>query len=274
MDNLENPRKRIFVIRNGWWIIIVCILGMMITSFWLAYTPDTLLGKIDAVAYAVCHRIPSHSLTMDGRPLPLCARCTGMYLGALFGTLLQLIIGKRSGGFNSKTLIVLGLFALLFIVDGVNSLMGLVLDHSPLYEPQNWLRLVTGMGVGLLISAVLYPIFTQTVWQTWKPESALDNQGVVAGLLTGSFLLVIGILSNIPAVLYSLAIISVLGILVILCLIYSVLLLMLFRHENRYNKFIELTPFLLCGLVLTMIQIGLFDLMRYLLTETWNGLPL
>jgi len=197
-----------------------------------------------------------------------------MYLGALFGTIYQMITGKRRGGFSRRALTFLCVFAIFFVIDGINSFAGLILDHSPLYEPQNWLRLVTGMSVGLLISAVLYPIFTQTVWQTWKPESALNGHGVIAALLTGSVLLVIGLLSGLPAILYPLAILSVLGVLVILSLVYSVLLLMLFKQENRYNHFIELTPAILGGLVLTMMQIGLFDLMRFLLTETWNGLPL
>ncbi len=76
------------------------------------------------------------------------------------------------------------------------------------------------------------------------------------------------------AILYPLAILSVVGVVVILTMIYTVIMLMLFKQENRYNHFNELAPVLLGGLLLTLIQIGLFDLVRYLLTETWSGLPL
>ncbi len=246
----------------------------MVTSLWLTYTPNTLLGKVDAVGYAVCHRIPSHSFSVGGRPLPLCARCSGMYLAALFGIVYQMVIGKRRGGFSRVVLSVLGVCGIIFIVDGINSFTGLVQDQPLLYEPQNWLRLITGVGVGLLISVVLYPIFIQTVWQTWKPESALDDYRAMIGLLLGGILLVGGLLSGIQAILYSLAILSVIGILVILSLIYSILILMLCKLENRYNKFIGLIPVLISGLVLAIMQIGLLDFMRFLLTETWNGLPL
>ncbi len=140
-----------------------------------------------------------------------------------------------------------------FAVDGINSFMGLILDHAPFYEPQNWLRLVTGMIVGILISAVLYPIFVQTVWQTWKPESVLDDHEVVMGILIGSIIIEAALLSGLPALLYPLAILSGLSVLVVLSLVYSVLLLMLFKHENRYNHFKELIPVLLSGLVLTII---------------------
>lgn len=274
MDKAVHPQKWVLGQRNLQLLIFVIIIGTMVTSLWAFYTPNTLLGKVDAVGYAVCHRIPSHSITIEGRPMPLCARCSGMYLGALFGTVYQMIIGKRRGGFNRKALILLCVFVLFFVIDGINSFMGLVFDHPFLYDSQNWLRMVTGMSVGLLISVVLYPIFNQTVWQTWKTESALDRSGALVGLLSGSIVLAMALLSGITAILYSLAILSVLGILVILSLIYSVLLLILLKQENRYNHFIELVPTLLAGFVLTIIQIGLFDLMRYFLTRTWNGLPL
>jgi uncharacterized membrane protein len=248
--------------------------GMLVTSLWLAYTPDSFLGKVDAVGYAVCHRIASHSFTVNGKPLPLCARCSGMYLGALWGIIYQFINGKRRGGFSRNTLIILCSMAVFFVVDGINSFLALILKHAPIYEPQNWLRLVTGLIVGLLISAVLYPIYIQTVWQTWKSESVLNDRKVIVGLLIGSILILAAMLSGLAVLLYPLAILSGLSVLVVLNLVYSILLLMLFKHENRYNQFKELIPVLVFGLVLTMIQIGSFDLLRYLLTGTWTGLPL
>jgi uncharacterized membrane protein len=38
----------------------------------------------------VCHQIPERSFVVDGHPLPLCARCTGLYLGTALGGLLGL----------------------------------------------------------------------------------------------------------------------------------------------------------------------------------------
>jgi uncharacterized membrane protein len=84
----------------------------MIASLWIVSTPDGFMNKVDAVGYAVCHRIFSHSFIINGRPMPLCARCTGMYLGALYGTILQFVAGKRKGGFSRNLLIVLGLMGI------------------------------------------------------------------------------------------------------------------------------------------------------------------
>jgi uncharacterized membrane protein len=259
---------------NLWLLLGVCILGIMIASTWYIYTPDGALNKLDAVGYAVCHRIPSHSFTIDGRPMPLCARCSGMYLGALFGIFYQFIQGKRRGGFARKWLIVLCLLGIPFIVDGLNSFSGLIIDNALLYPPQNWIRFITGLDVGLLISMLIFPLFVQTAWQTWSPEAAISGRGAKVVIVIGSISLIIGILSGSSFILYPLAILSTLGVMIILTLIYTVIMLMLFKQENRYNNFIEMAPVLLGGIVLAMMQIGLFDLVRFLLTETWSGLPL
>jgi len=268
------PEKRSFKSRNQWLVIGVCIIGIMIASAWYTFTPQDALGKLDAIGYAVCHRIPSHSFSMDGRSMPLCARCSGMYLGGLSGMLIQILLGKRQGGFSRRWLIVLCPFGVLFIMDGLNSFLTILINKTLLYPPQNWIRLVTGWGVGLLIATLIYPIFTQTVWRTWHQEAVLDRKmpGVIIALT--SLLILAGILSGNAGILYPLAILSVVGVVVIFTFIYVVIMLILFKQENRYNHLMEMAPFLLGGFLLTLTHIGLFDLARYLLTETWSGLPL
>src|SRR5512136_1841670 len=64
---------------------------------WLELTPPGLLGKMDAIGYAVCHQIPGRSFFLSERQLPLCARCSGMYLGACIG-LLYFFKGGKTGG--------------------------------------------------------------------------------------------------------------------------------------------------------------------------------
>src|SRR5258708_12595275 len=60
-------------------------LAATVLGVWLYNTPPGLLGKADAIAFAICHRLVSHSILMGQEAMPLCARCTGIYLGALVG---------------------------------------------------------------------------------------------------------------------------------------------------------------------------------------------
>jgi uncharacterized membrane protein len=46
----------------------------------------SLWGGVLRLVYApACHQLPERSLTVGGAPLAVCARCTGLYLGAVAG---------------------------------------------------------------------------------------------------------------------------------------------------------------------------------------------
>ena len=132
-------------------LLLVAALAALLIA-WLSLTPPGLLGKADAVGYAVCHRIELRSFHLDGRPLPLCARCSGMYLGALAGALYQLSKGRRGGLPARKLWPALIALGLAFAVDGINSYLHFIPGLSGLYEPNNTLRLVTGTGLGLSVA--------------------------------------------------------------------------------------------------------------------------
>jgi len=68
---------------------------LVLLGVWLALTPPGLLGKLDAIGYAVCHRIDARSYHIGERQVPLCVRCTGMYLGAMLSIIFQLVQGRK-----------------------------------------------------------------------------------------------------------------------------------------------------------------------------------
>ena len=67
------------------WGLILIVIGLI--SIWMYYGPEGVLGKADAVGYAVCHRIESRSFFIGEIQFSVCARCTGQYLGAVLGIL-------------------------------------------------------------------------------------------------------------------------------------------------------------------------------------------
>jgi uncharacterized membrane protein len=46
---------------------------------------DLFLAFIFAIGSVICHQLPERSFFLDGRQLPVCARCTGLYLSGAAG---------------------------------------------------------------------------------------------------------------------------------------------------------------------------------------------
>lgn len=239
---------------------------------WLFNTPSGILGKADAIAYAVCHRIDTHSFYISQQQMPLCARCTGMYLGAVLGIAYQSITAGRRSGFPVwKVRIVLGVLFIAFAIDGTNSFLSIFPGAPSLYEPSNWLRLLTGTGMGLVIAALLFPVFNQSVWSTYDQEPAIKGWRPLFIMLLLGLVIDASVLSGNPYILYPLAIISVAGVLMLLMMLYTVIWLMIIRLENVFQKFQQLAIPLTAGFTLGLIQISIFDFVRFWLTHTWEG---
>jgi uncharacterized membrane protein len=258
-----------------WKGAVILSVGILLLA-WLLNTPAGLLGKADAVGYAVCHRIDLRSFHfLSGRTLPLCARCSGMYLGAMLGLAYLALLSRRQGGLPPRRIqIFLALFILAFVVDGINSFMSLIPGLPALYQPQNWLRLLTGTGMGLVIAAFLFPAFNQTMWRDWNPAPALGSFKMLTGLALLAGILDLVVLTDNPIALYPLALISAGGVLVILTMVYSMLWLMLLRQENRYESVVQLGIVLVGGFGTALLQIAALDFMRYWITGTWSGFHL
>ena len=241
---------------------------------WLQYTPAGVLGKMDAVGYAVCHRIDLRSFHMGDRALPLCARCSGMHLAALLGIAFQALSGRKGKMPPLKIFLVLGFFALAFAVDGINSYLHFFPAFTWGYQPQNWLRLLTGTGLGLGIAAVLYPVFNQTIWQNWVDLPALGSWKDLAELVGLAALLDLALLSENAIVLFPLAILSGVAVLLILAVCYTLLLILLFKKENQFLTWRSLWVPLLAGFTIALLQTYLVDILRFTFTGTWAGFTL
>lgn len=242
---------------------------------WLLHTPGGLLGKADAIGYAVCHRINLRSFHLGERTLPLCARCTGMYLGAMLALVYQGLLGPRRSGYPPpRVLIVLAFLLLAFVADGLNSFFSFFPGAPLLYPPQNWMRLLSGTAMGIVMMAALYPAFNQTAWKTQDTRPALEGMRQFLGLLLLGGALAGMILTQNPLLLYPLALISAAGVLVMLSMVYSMICMFVFKRENIASHAAQLIIPLIGGFGLALAQIALLDFIRFLLTGTWNGFSL
>jgi len=269
MDEVKRFRQT----KSSWrWVLLAIAAALTIT--WLALTPEGLLGKTDAVGYAVCHQIEARTFHIGGRPFPLCARCTGLFIGAMLGLIYQAAQGRKGRMPPKLVMVLFGVMALGWIFDGANSFSMLVPMLPSLYKTQNWTRLVTGTGMGLAVSAFLLPSFVQTMFTRWRAKSPLGNWKQVGGLILAAAVLDGLILLEVPWILYPLALVGAAGVLVLLTMVYGMVWVMIFNRDNSYERFGELMIPLLAGYITALLQVGVIDLVRYLWTGTWGGFVL
>ena len=261
---------------------LVPIAAILVFAFWFSFTPPGLLGKADAIGYAICHRIGERSFQIGDRQLPLCARCTGEFYAAGISLLFFASVSPRKSGMPGWKLgAPLLLFLAAFGIDGTNSFLylfkqtaGGALDQIPnLYIPNNTLRLFTGSGMGIALASVLYPAFNQSAWKDTDPSRALSWKKL--GTLTGIILLVnLAVLTEQPIVLYPIAILSVLGVLALLVMVFSMVWILIMRQENEFSSMKQMWMPFLAGTTLAFLMISVIDLLRFQLTGTWGAFPL
>ena len=275
---ITQPKRPLFQTALRWVVTAAAVLAF---AAWMYLSPEGALGKLDAVGYAVCHRIDARSFHIGERQLPLCARCTGEFYAAGFALLFQVFASDKRGKLPPRGIIaVLVLFFLAFGIDGSNSYLYLLKQTSPgalanipnLYIPNNILRLFTGSGMGIALAAILYPIVNQTLWreQDDRPALGWKSFGILVALTAVINTLV---LLDSPIILYPIAYFSALGTLSLLVIVFAILWILIMREDNTFTSARQLTLPFTAGLTLTLLMILSIDLLRLQLTGTWSGFP-
>lgn len=270
-SKIHNPKSKIALVILA--VLLVLAFYTLSDPGRLAHSPT--LDAADYAGYAICHRIPSRSFTIAGRQMPLCARCTGMYLG-IFLTFAILGLAGRwrwSELPPLRILLILVGFVGVMGIDGLNSYSHFFPELPHFYEPRNWLRLVTGMGTGLALGSVVFPALAQTLWREQVARPSLGNGPEFGGLLLVGVAAILLVLSNQPAVLFVLAIVSAAGVLLIITALNTMVLLIALRRDARGERWWQAAGPLLAGLALAIVEIAAVDVARFTLTGTLTGLP-
>jgi len=232
------------------------------------------LDILDLLGAGVCGQIPSHSFIIGGRQLPLCARCTGTYLGALLGFLGLAALRRRrvSGLPPNEVLASLAGFIVLWGVDGLNSFLNLFPSAPHLYQPHNLLRLITGTLQGLALSIIVYPVFSFLLWKETNTRRVLRNWRELGYLLIPAALLIWIVQTQASFLLYPVATLSILGVLAMLTLVNTMIVLIVTRRESKAESWRDAFSPLLLGLLATLLELSVLGLLRLALTQ-WLVLP-
>ena len=275
-DPVGNSRRAGFPRFWVWAGIVLAVVGM---ALFVVLTADGLLPKADAIAATVCHRIPSHSFFIAGHQLPLCQRCSGTFPGALTGLLIQwgLWRRRRSQRFPKwQVFVVLVAFAGMWGIDGFNSYTTLLTGRPEGilgYAPQPWLRLLTGVLMGMGMSIVLVPAFNQTMWADGEVESTLRSWSELVFMIVVEVALVGLIYLLEPVLLYPVALYSVAGVLAMFVLLGAMIFVMALGRDSALTGWREAWLPLVWGLVFALLVIGVMNFLRLQITGTIEGVP-
>jgi uncharacterized membrane protein len=119
---------------------------------------DLFLALVYAAGSIVCHQLPERSFFLDGRQLPVCARCTGLYLSSAAGFLgwcmWKTIRGRRVVVPPRRALAVV-------IVAAVPTALSYVTGVFGLWDGSNLARALLAVPLGASAGAVVASVATK-----------------------------------------------------------------------------------------------------------------
>jgi hypothetical protein len=91
-DQTQAPLRKRHVRR------VLALLCLFLVVGYVGVPPIAPLDKARLIGYSICHQIPDRSFSIGGHFLPLCARCTGTYLGVAIAFAAFALLGRLRAG--------------------------------------------------------------------------------------------------------------------------------------------------------------------------------
>lgn len=206
-----------------------------------------------AIAYSLCH--PGHLVQpmLGYNPYPICFRETGMFVGFLAAFLILAITHKgRPGGLpRVPVLVLMGVLLGLMAVDGLTV-------YSGVWRGDNSVRLLTGLGVGFSLAALLFPAFNSQLWHDATPANVLSDGRALLIWLAGipvTFL----IIRLHPLYLgYLMPHIAIGSVLALLATVNLLTITLVPRFERAFKRWRQLIAPVAGSLALALVELGGF----------------
>lgn len=250
-------------------VVAVALCGLV-----FVVAPWPLAQKVHAMLHGLCAQRFSHSFLLGGQALPFDARMTGIYGGFLV-TFCYLAATDRVrawGTLSRPVLAVLAIFVLALGIDGTNSTLRDLGLWYP-YQPDNRLRLGTGLLTGISLAVLLCYLLATTMWRNgdW-------GRATVRGVPEVGWLVVLqapfaaAILSGLGVIYTPVSLWLVIAAVVVFGSMALALLTIGRKRDQSYRSFTELQSPLAVAFALALIAIGSLAGARFLL-EWWVGIP-
>ena len=139
--------RRAFVAAAAAWAAIIFIAPLA------AHRPESAVVWLAWAAYSlghvVCHQLTERSFALLATPLPVCARCTGIYTGAAAAALLVPAFDepRRRAIFSAVSLVM--------IAAAIPTAATLIYEWTLHDTPGTWVRAASGLPLGAAIAWII-----------------------------------------------------------------------------------------------------------------------
>lgn len=249
-------------VERPWLWLFVGLFGVLLGA--LVFWPGAPLEwKMYAVVHGVCAQ--QHNITLGGAQFPLCARNSGIYASFLLTVGYLYAIGRgRAGGLPPWHIsVALVAFVAVMAVDGFNSLF-VDIGRPSLYTPNNLLRTLTGMGMGVSIGVMLHLVINKTLRKDVDDNlPVLKSWWELVGILAIDFLVLVAIYANLGLLYWPLAFIAFFGITGVLYLVSLLLTSLVMGYEGKVTSWKQLARPAAVALIPTLLMLGSMSWLRF-----------
>ena len=201
---------------------------MLVRGLRLSEPPD--LDIVRFISSAVCHQIPGRMLEADGFAMPLCARCSGMYIGFFLALSANAVLSLRRRAVDGAAARALALISVVvWAADGAANEFGLL--HTP-----HAARFGLGLLMGLSLSPIIVRLFLEELGV--RPENSARRSAVLPALTVLCAALITSInVRPMRAVLVAESVAAVAGLAMFLLLVHAALILTIWRRCEKKLAF-------------------------------------
>ncbi|MBX0328059.1 DUF2085 domain-containing protein [Oscillochloris sp. ZM17-4] len=230
----------------------------------LLFSPGVpLQWKMYAVVHGVCAQ--QHNIFLGGMQFPLCARNSGIYMSFLLTLGYIYAIGRgRAGRVPPWPIsVALILFVVFMGVDGFNSLF-VDIGQPSLYAPDNFLRTLTGMGMGISIAVMLHIVLNMTLRKDVEDGvPVLRSWWELLGIMAIDLLALAAIYANLGFMFWPLAFAAFFGITGVLYLVSLLLTSLFMGYEGKITSIRQLARPATVAIIPTLIILGAMSYLRF-----------